>query len=126
MRDCNSKGRNALGTMLPAAKLTEKDAEDIKIKYGNGITTTQLVKEYGVVAEIIIGILRGKRWPHVRPDIKYVTRSRSKLTDDQVIEIRSGAVGCRHGYRSLMAKKFGVSAVLVSYIISGKSHKKIP
>ena len=68
IEDKVAKGRNAKGSMMSNAKLTEKDVLQIKgrhhprTKY-NG--TKGLAEEFGVSRTIIKRIMAGKCWTHV-------------------------------------------------------------
>jgi len=69
VEDCRSRGRLSggakkpqMGSSRPLAKLTERDAAEIKKSTEKGIV---LARRFGVSAGIISQIRSGKRWKHV-------------------------------------------------------------
>lgn len=67
--DCVHKGRNSRGSRAPNAKLTEEQVREIKKRYKPYCRIdggAALEKEYGVSNQVIIDIINGKRWKHVK------------------------------------------------------------
>lgn len=68
--DMWSKGRGSkpphhVGAAHPHAKLTERQARDIKRRRLSGEPVKALAREYGVVFQLISQIARGDAWRHV-------------------------------------------------------------
>ena len=62
----NKMSKAQRGERNAAAKLTEADARQIKIKLAEGEVGRVLAKKYGVTDEIISKIKRGKTWRHIQ------------------------------------------------------------
>lgn len=64
-KDRNRKGRQAKGATAGQTKLTDQKAKEICEKYkwmANG--ASQLAAEYGVTANAIVSIIKGRTWSH--------------------------------------------------------------
>lgn len=63
-RDMHSRGRAWVrsGAESPAAKLTQKDVDDIRKRLTNGETTRMLGEEYGVHSSTISRLNTRRRW----------------------------------------------------------------
>lgn len=59
--DAVAKGRNIFGSSHPRAKLTEREVDDIRSRYGPGITQQQLASEFAVSTTHISRIVNGKQ-----------------------------------------------------------------
>lgn len=60
------RGRSAIGSANGRAKLSEKTAEGIRLRYAmGGNTKAQLSREYGVSQRTIADVINGKKWKHV-------------------------------------------------------------
>lgn len=64
--DMSKKGRSPRGSKSGAAKLTEKQVLEIRIKYKNGVSRTELLEEYGVDRSNIHLIVSNITWKHVK------------------------------------------------------------
>jgi len=64
MQDRNNKFRQAKGTKLPWAKLTEADVKKIRENGGKG--ASYLSREYGISRSTIESVLLGHTWKHVQ------------------------------------------------------------
>jgi len=63
MDDRNSRGRQARGTKVHTAKLTEQDV--LEIRAIRGMTQRAIADQYGVTMMAINHIIRRKRWTHI-------------------------------------------------------------
>ena len=63
MADRNSRGRQARGTKVNSAKLTEKDV--LEIRAITGMTQQAIADQYGVHQAAINYIINRKRWQHI-------------------------------------------------------------
>jgi len=63
MADRNSRGRQARGTKINRAKLTEKDV--LEIRAITGMSQRAIAKRYGVVQSVIGSIINRKTWQHI-------------------------------------------------------------
>lgn len=68
MRDKINKGRgnHKRGSKSPVAKLSEKKAKEILHMKGQGKTSHELSKEYGIAASSIRSIWQRKNWKHLK------------------------------------------------------------
>ena len=65
--DTKRHGRARIGTMVPSAKLTEKQVQQIRCEYVRGIVgCIRLGKRYGVSEASIRRVLTGQCWSHVQ------------------------------------------------------------
>lgn len=58
------KGRGKTGSMNGQSKLTEKDAQEIKIKIALGESNSSIANEYKVTGATIWSIKKGRTWAH--------------------------------------------------------------
>jgi len=63
MRDRSSRGRQARGTGIPQAKLTEQDVREIR--QIRGMSQRAIADQYGVCQAAINGIVNGTSWRHI-------------------------------------------------------------
>jgi len=63
--DKRAHGTMTLGEKSPAAKLTERQVREIRIRAKAGEIQKRLSEEYGVNPMQISRIIRGERWGHV-------------------------------------------------------------
>ncbi|MDV2997654.1 MAG: hypothetical protein N4J56_007359 [Chroococcidiopsis sp. SAG 2025] len=129
--DAISKGRvvapaqffNQQGSKNRSAKLTESMVVEIRELYKQGSSTKELAERFKVSRKAIQGAIFGRYWSHVDGAIAQNMKSgsrnpSSKLTENQVIEIRSLY---HQGYSGkLLAKTYGVSDTLIYSILNRK------
>ena len=69
MRDCENKGRGVhcvmSGEKHGRSKLTAAQVVEIRAKYANGATQSDLAKEFGVSQQTISVIVRGHNWTKI-------------------------------------------------------------
>lgn len=69
MEDRDRRGRQAKGSKVAWAKLTEPQVAEIKRRHKTGVGVTQLTREYHVGKSAIRSIIDGKTWKHVREGV---------------------------------------------------------
>lgn len=69
MADKVKKDRQAKGTKVGCAKLTEDNVREIRACWGVMATQRQLAREFGVHQSIISDIVTRKTWKHVRNEV---------------------------------------------------------
>ena len=65
MADQKAKGRQAIGTRNPNARLSEDDVKHVRRRLANGEQGRAIAKSYGVSENVISLIKRGITWVHV-------------------------------------------------------------
>lgn len=132
IRDCHKKGRANIckGSKKPQSKLTEKDVLEIREKYNNPYTSSELSKIYGVCKKNILTILHGNAWKHVffkklkieRKSTKGENNKLAKLNEKQIVQIRE-----QYPTKSVnqLSIEFKISKTQISMILRGKSWKHI-
>jgi hypothetical protein len=65
VRDCVDKGRNSRGELRPASKLTADKVREMRHLYGEGVPTTRLAEQFGVVASTVVRIVFRRAWKHI-------------------------------------------------------------
>lgn len=67
MKDMKKKNRQNIckGSGKPQSKLKENDITQIRIKYKNPLSSSELAKFYGVSKQNILDIINRKAWKHV-------------------------------------------------------------
>jgi hypothetical protein len=133
MDDAVSKGRQARGRRVKAARLTEAAVISIREKCRTtNATNDELAAEFGVCAETVRLAMYGQTWKHVagalplemqqsRQTRAHGARAGSaKLTTDQVVEIRAQLAEGREGC-TLIGRRFGVSKTAIQRIRQGRS-----
>jgi len=109
-------------------KLTADDVVNIVDLYKKGETQKSIAKRYGVSEPTVSGIMRGLCWQHVTNTLDLPARGRRnqcqrKLTDPQIVEIRSRYDRGEH--QKQLSEEFGVSKALVQQIVTGKAWKHV-
>lgn len=67
--DMIRKGRGAVGSRHPLAKLTEKDVRDIRARFATGNDLIKdIATDYEVSPSLVGMIVRGKKWKHVETE----------------------------------------------------------
>jgi DNA-binding XRE family transcriptional regulator len=123
-------GTQATGGNHPNAKLTDQQVQTIRERYAaGGVTYEELAMEFGVNSANIGHIVSGRAWQHL-PTVDCDRSSsgarngQSKLTDDQVKEIRRlYATGAWK--QAQLASTFGVTHQTVSRICRGELWKHV-
>lgn len=83
------KMRNAKLGNCYTVKLTEEQVTEIKITLSKELINRRiLAKQYNVSVDAIDDIISGKNWSHVRPDLILLKNTTTKLTENDVIEIK--------------------------------------
>jgi predicted DNA-binding protein YlxM (UPF0122 family) len=119
---------NQQGSKNKSAKLTESEVLKIRESYKKGALIKHLAEQYKVSRKTIQGAISGRYWNHVDDAIATNLRSgsrnhSSKLTEDQVIEIRNLYKQGHSG--KILAKSYGVSDTVIYLIINRKTWKHI-
>lgn len=116
-----------LGENGTNVKLTTNQVLEMIKSYGTGnYTQEDLSKIYGVAPNTISRILNGKRWPHIyrseemqEKNLEAWTKHKTKLTEIQVLEIRSKSATGPYTQQKL-ADEYGVSRENISQILLRK------
>lgn len=127
-RDMVERNRQAKGSRVNTAKLTQQDVEDI-LRYPDSTSHTEIAKRYNVNVLNISRIRRGEIWKSVpRPedyvytDVRYGEANKSaKLTESKVEQI---LLATNIPYAEL-GKEFGVCASTICKIKSGEKWKHV-
>ncbi len=130
-RDAMKKNRLRCGEKSPRAVLNNKKVRFIRNAFIKGKTQNELAKQFSVSQTAISKITRSIRWKHLGLDPipshgRQATGERchsSKLTEVQVNRIRRCSM---YGIRNAeLAKRFGVSSVLIGLIVRQKIWKRV-
>ena len=111
-------------------KLTEESVREMRALYLEGVTMRELSERFGVSHGHVSNTLRGESWGHVPGAIEGDLRRcgedspRHKLTVNEVMEIRRAAAN--GAYRSVLARRYGVSAVTIRSIELRLAWKHVP
>lgn len=116
--DMAAKGRSCHGEKQWGAKLTEEGVVELRERYAAGETAAQLAREKGLNKATVVSLVSGKSWSRVGGPIA-TTYRRSKLTDEEVEEIRLSTDTQR-----AIAQKYGIGQSQVSRIKSGERRKQ--
>lgn len=118
------------GSKSPAAKLNEKQVEEIKSKFMAGAKQRGIAEEYNVSLEAIASIYYGRSWVHVEVDgwPDFVERKKNRvpkktLTVAEVREVKDLLV--QNISAPQIAKRFGIHSSTVYCIKLGKTHKQV-
>lgn len=121
MRDCTEKGRHSI-------KFTWDDINKMRELHKSGeYSTYQIGDMFNTDAGFIGMIVRNKRWydknyehiPRVKPHLRGSDHKCSKLTWDEVREIRKLY---KDGYKQIqIADKFSIDQTSVSLIVNNKT-----
>jgi hypothetical protein len=137
MQDRNQKGRQARGSKNGRAKLSDADVINLRELYATGdYSTVELSARFGLSSTATEHVISGENWRHLpvqRLDrearMKRQARGErcggSKLTDEQVLEMRRLYKLGDYSY-SKLGKQFGVSAANTFNIIKGKYWRHLP
>jgi hypothetical protein len=132
LRDMREKGRDSTppifnGEQNHKAKVTNEQALEMRSEKFVGWKRSEIARHFGISAVMVGNILRHKNWRHLDGDEHFPVqhgRARgeksgmAKLTEAQVLEIRSGKFS---GWTySEIAAHFGVSRGLIGHIIRRK------
>jgi len=135
--DMVKKGRSCTGTINPNSKLTRKEVADIRRAYMEGMSQSEIARDFGVTQTNVGLIVRGKSWQHIdRPysDDAYHKRvsachfgtrnGRAKLTERDVINIRH--LYTKGATQRDLAEMFGITRTQISATLRGKAWAHIP
>lgn len=132
--DRESKHRNCPGEVNVSAKLTNKQALEIRALYSVGDTTyNKLASQFGVSKITIKSIIRRETWKHLHGKECFVARTRvirgeascqAKLNTAKVLEIRARYKTGEVTY-SQLARQFGVNFSTISDVIHYEAWKHI-
>lgn len=107
-----------------SSKLTEDDIAGIFKLLKRGALHRDIAKHYGVIRETISSIANRKTWKHLESDYKNNRYKNSKLTKEQVIDIKIALKTKNYpGLVKDLAKKYGVRHSQISRIKSGDRWK---
>jgi group I intron endonuclease len=109
------------------AKLTEEDVLQIKELIKSGAKPTEISQNFKVNIATICDIKSGKKWNHIGEDvsyIKYSTIKSSKLSEEDVIEIKLLLKQMMTSQKEI-AKMFNVSESRINQINLGKAWKHV-
>lgn len=109
-----SKGSVQIGEANHNTKLTEEAVLAIRTAVAAGEPEVAVADRYGISRPAVTLIRQGATWAHVGGPTSATGTRRSKLTDEQVDEIRS-----RTERGSVLAAEYGVSPSLISKIRQG-------
>lgn len=104
--------------------LTDAEVAEIRAAYTGAFgEQVAMAKKYGVTKGAINKIVRGKNRLHPRdPQEPIVARNASKLTDEQVAQIRARYAGGR-GEQALLAREYKVTRQTINHIVHGLSRR---
>lgn len=129
--DMLAKNREARGSSLPQAKLTEEQVIEIRRKHVLGLSKKRLASTFHLSVSNVDLILRGSIWKHVThaksvfvsADRNGERNGRAKLSEQDVRAIREQ---CAQGaLQTLLARRYGVSAGLISHIATNRSWRHL-
>lgn len=107
------------------SKLKNEDVMNICLAINNGIPVKKISEVYGVTPNVISAIKNGKKWQHISRGIL----NEEKMNDERRLEYGEVAMICimlnRGIKKSIIAREFGISFSMVSYIFRGERHKEI-
>lgn len=112
------------GSSHPLSDLTEAQVLSAREEYRGGRgQVSELAKKYRVTGSTMSDILRGRTWKHVTGSHRAQGKSRVRLTEEDVLRIRSRR---REGETLWgIAKDYNTSAANISNICTGKSWKHV-
>ena len=130
-QDMVKRGRSTFGEKSYPGKLTEQQV--LEIYHDRGRTNAEIAKEYGISSITVSNIQSGDTWAHLFKKHGIIPKgkghngefqSRSKLTTNQVIEIRKLHGTGKHTQIEL-AKKYDMSKSAIGAIIKKENWKHI-
>jgi len=125
VQDKINKGREkyAKGEDLHHNKITQKQADEIRLRYNNEkITQEKLSHDYGISRVNISLIVNNINWKENVYKKHRIYDSRYKLTQEQVDEIRWRYTHEKITHQ-MLAQEYGVSRQNISSIINNKNRK---
>lgn len=127
--DKRKNGRLPLGEDSAQHKLTEAMVMDIRSRYADGESSSNLGAEYGIARNTVLSIVRGETWGHL-PLIPVVAEHKSKRkTPIGQKEIAAGTVALarstasRKKKRELIPCACGCGQMIMSVDSHGREHK---
>lgn len=93
IRDKQVHGTQTRGSDIVHSKLTESSVREILARATGGEARSSIAASFGVDAETVRHICRGKTWKHLDATRPGNRKSRERLTDDEVREIRRRLMG---------------------------------
>lgn len=121
-QDAIKKGR-ATKPPRSTQKLNPGQVREIAERYSNGAGSKSLAVEFGVTQRNILDICAGKTWQEVKRTKTERRPVQSKLTDDQVREIRARRLAGEQGTK--IAMEFCITPSYVSAICKGRTLNRI-
>jgi predicted DNA-binding protein (UPF0251 family) len=106
------------------AILTEADVKEVWRLYDEGLTLTDIAKQFGVIRQTVSAIVNGLTWKHVSADQPVSKRMIRKFTDDEIREIRR-LYAISEVSQMELAVRYGVSKGTISGIVNRKVYKKV-
>lgn len=129
--DKRRHGTDNRGSQHPRSVLNEKDAVEMRNEYARGdVSQKELASRYTVVLSAVSQILSRKTWTHVGgADCSSMLnrrkiRRKSKLTDDQVRDIRKRYAEGGITQQEL-GSEFGVTHCAIGKVVKRKSYKDV-
>lgn len=134
-RDCFSKNRHPIirGSEHVTSRLTEKSVIEMRSRYATEqVSYSDLAQVYGVSTQAVSQAVTGKTWKHVPGPVradesKIICGEKigtSKLTEDQVREIKAKYVPRKYSARRL-AREYGMHRDSIEKILKGDHWKHI-
>jgi hypothetical protein len=110
-----------------SAKLSEKDVEEIRILFSEGVCDDEIVKKFGIGPGTVAKIRYRQTWKNILPNLEYPEKSTSvhcaskKLCGEDIPKIRKlHEEGIRNRQ---IGEQFGVASATISNILLGKTWK---
>ena len=105
------------GSNNHGAKINEIIAENIKIDFSNGMTSSEIMKKYNISKGIVGNIKTGRDWKHVRPDLNEIIKPKSKNNDIVNIHVPNIKQMMFDGYsNNEIAEKFNLKPATIANI----------
>lgn len=147
MLDMRERARTMRGELNGAAKLTDELVAQMRGEYRGGDGEVQrLSDKYGVSLSVVSAILAGKTWKHVEVPLGSVPsddparaslrlrgeqKANASLTNEQVVIIKTAQLCLKNsgngprGFWTAVAKRFDVTPVGVSAVVTGRLWKSV-
>jgi group I intron endonuclease len=108
------------GSNHPLSKLTEDDVLVIKELIKNGVSQTEIAKNFNIERSAIYAIKSGQNWSHVGENISNIeTNGNAKLTYDDVVEIKN--LLSKGVKQTEISEMFNITQGAVSFIKRGET-----
>ena len=119
---------------MPARRLTDDAAREIHALYAAGFPVGDIARRFGVSKALVYRVCSGRSWRHL--NLPPVRRSggpsplsgeangRSKLTREQVLEIRR--LHAQGISQAELARRYGVSAASINHVVNGITWSWLP